>query len=287
VLTLVALYGCALLATSFFGPNSMVMEDAVTPDQHRLFGNVPSSMFTLFALMNGQYWQDIRAILDKLLWAKPVYVLFTILSSWALLSIMTGVVSDNMLKVRHQKEIKDEDEMAELRSRILEELTDIFNSADLDGNGKLERREYQELLASQFHMDKIQRLTEVGKTDLRRLFDWLENDAGHMEVGEFLQGIEWLNNPVTGRSLLKLEYSIKRLFYGVKRSVFELQSDVISAKDQREQEAAEKMWLLRHVKQNYEAQAAEKCAEAAASRKEANKLLDECRKLCREHGGAA
>ena len=32
---------------------------------------------------------------------------FTILSSWALLSVMTGVVSDSMLQVRYDQEAKD------------------------------------------------------------------------------------------------------------------------------------------------------------------------------------
>ena len=40
--------------------------------------------------------------LDTVPGLKPVFVVFIIYSSWALLSVMTGVVSENMIAIREQ-----------------------------------------------------------------------------------------------------------------------------------------------------------------------------------------
>eukprot|EP00913_Durusdinium_trenchii_P005560 g5180.t1 len=94
VLTLLALYACALVMTNLIG------DPDLDPKVRVLFSTVLDSLFTLFGLMNSQYWEEVDPLFRTFPFLKPVWVLFTVLSSWALLSIMTGVVSDNMLEER-------------------------------------------------------------------------------------------------------------------------------------------------------------------------------------------
>merc|ERR1719401_2835470 len=150
----------------------------IDPQTRSLFGTVPDSLFTLFGLMNKQYWQDIAPIFDKLPWAKPMWVIFTILSSWALLSVMTGVVSDNMLEVRQAQEQKDSDAFEEFRERLLRVLTEVFTAADKDGSKSLEKEEYTEILTSPFHVARLQKLANVPIQDMISMFDWLDVEGG-------------------------------------------------------------------------------------------------------------
>merc|ERR1712139_344077 len=108
-------------------------------------------MFTLFGVMNGQNWQDIEPLLDRLPWTKPIFVIFTIYSSWALLSVMTGVVSDNMLDVRLSQEQKDEEAQDEKTEKLRRALQEVFAAADKDGSGSLARDEYLDILHLPFH----------------------------------------------------------------------------------------------------------------------------------------
>merc|ERR1719487_2875631 len=83
-----------------------------------LFQSVCDSMLTLFGVMNGQDWNQIEPLLEKEPWTKPIFVIFTIYSSWALLSVMTGVVSQYMLDVRVSQEQKDEEAQEEKREKL-------------------------------------------------------------------------------------------------------------------------------------------------------------------------
>merc|ERR1719161_1022091 len=106
VLTLVALYAFAILTTRVVGHASAT--SGIPAETRSLFGTVPDSMFTLLSVMNSQGWKRVAPLLSSVPWTKPIFVIFTIYSSWALLSVMTGVVSDNMLMVREEQMKSDE-----------------------------------------------------------------------------------------------------------------------------------------------------------------------------------
>merc|ERR1712007_412144 len=62
VLTMVALYACALLMTNLIGRAMLGGADDIDPRTRSLFADVPDSLFTLFGMMNGQYWRSIKPI---------------------------------------------------------------------------------------------------------------------------------------------------------------------------------------------------------------------------------
>lgn len=220
VLTMVALYASALLTTNLIGDAMIPDAEEIDPETRALFGTVPDSLFTLFGLMNRQYWQDVSPIFDKLPWAKPVWVVFTILSSWALLSVMTGVVSDNMLEVRQAQEQKDSEAFEEFRERLLRVLTEVFTAADKDGSRSLEKEEYTEILSSPFHVRRLQRVANVPIQDMINMFDWIDVDSsGSISFEDFVHGFDWLNEAVTGKSLLKLESTVRHRCCFLERSV--------------------------------------------------------------------
>merc|ERR1740129_2444328 len=192
----------------------------IDPETRRLFGTVADSFFTLFGLMNKQYWNEVSPMFEVLPWAKPIWVLFTILSSWALLSVMTGVVSDNMLEVRQAQEQKDSDAFEEFREKLLRVLTEVFTAADKDGNGLLERDEYTDILTSPFHVRRLQRLANVPIQDMISMFDWIDVDqGGSISFEDFVNGFDWLNEAVIGKALLKLESAVRQRCSALEKQV--------------------------------------------------------------------
>merc|ERR1719456_1456181 len=77
---------------------------------------------------------------------KPLFVLFYVYSGWALLAVMTGVVSENMIAIRD--ELAREDQMKEESRRLLaaDVLIELFATADGDGSGEVSKAEFEELL---------------------------------------------------------------------------------------------------------------------------------------------
>jgi len=211
VLMFVSLYAFAILATRMVGHALVIgSTDRIPPNTQRLFASISDSMFTLFSAMNGNDWLDIEPLLTEVPCTKPVFVIFTICSSWALLSVMTGVVSDHMMSVREKQAQKDEEALEERRLWLQHYLRGIFAAADKDGNGSLARNEYLELFKSPFHVRKLQQVACVPCQDLMVMFDWLDVDGnGEIEFKEFLHGFDWLNEPVTVKSLLKLGHSVR------------------------------------------------------------------------------
>merc|ERR1719163_1141904 len=65
------------------------------------FETVSNSMFTLFRVMTGAPSEEEAAAIDYLMVAIPsfrfAFVFFMVTSSWTLLSILTAVVSENMI----------------------------------------------------------------------------------------------------------------------------------------------------------------------------------------------
>ncbi|CAJ1348982.1 unnamed protein product [Effrenium voratum] len=208
VLTLLALYACALVMTNLIGNAMLSGAEELDPHVRGLFSNVLDSLFTLFGLMNSQYWEEVDPLFRTFPFLKPVWVLFTVLSSWALLSIMTGVVSDNMLEVRQLQERKDEEKAERVRLKVTQALSEVFFAASKDG--VMEKQDYVEIMSSPYYLRKLQSVANMPIPDLLRMFDWLDvNQQGSILQEDFMAGFDWLNEAVTGKSLLKLQTSAR------------------------------------------------------------------------------
>jgi len=126
-----------------------------------------------------------------------------------MMSIMTGVVSDNMLKVRESMERENEDAEQERRVAIARELEGVFSCADIDGDGTMSQVEFEQILKNKKEMKRLHSLTSVRTLDLIELFAWLDYDKnGEVTLDEFVNGFRWIHEPVTGKSLVKLEQHV-------------------------------------------------------------------------------
>merc|ERR1712118_534444 len=102
-----------------------------------LFPSVPESMFVFFLVMNGDQ-SIVEPLLNYMPSLKVFFVFFTVASSWAILSILTAVVSENMISVSERSVAERESQRKRMddESRI-KKLTEIFDEVDNNGSGDL------------------------------------------------------------------------------------------------------------------------------------------------------
>jgi len=211
LLTLVALYASAIITTRIVRETAEMEE---VPDSARLlFRSVPDSMFTLFVLMNGEEWPDVMPLLDACPSLKFMFVIFIIISTWALLSVMTGVVSDNMIYAREAQTQKDETLQGERRAKVQKALKDVFTASHGDDK-RLTNKDWQELLKVPFYAKKITDVVPaVPKKDLSDMFAWLQaEDDGTVAFEEVLRGVQTLAEPPSGKSILQVDSEVKQRF---------------------------------------------------------------------------
>merc|ERR1740130_1355294 len=105
----------------------------------------------LFKLMSGAQTDADADQLDLMMGRMPaikfVFVWFTVTSSWTLLSILTAVVSDNMIATTERQE----EEMAlaafeEDRAELKRDLEELFGVIDKAGTGSLSCQEISDFL---------------------------------------------------------------------------------------------------------------------------------------------
>lgn len=221
VLTVFILYSLAIVTTRMIGWGELVGDpNSIPEDTREMFATLGDSMFALFALMNGHQWHRIIPILDMLPWTKLLFVTFTICGSWALLSVMTGVVSDHILSQREKHLLEDKEERDERRERLHISLSMIFAAADKDGSGRLTRDEFVEILNSPYQAQRLLMATNAPLKEIAMIFDWLDVEGlGTVSFAEFCEGLDCMKEKVTGRRLLNIDC-------GVKRQIFMLQQIV-------------------------------------------------------------
>lgn len=215
VLTFLVLYIFALLAVKLIG-EGLAFADPPPEDVSKPFQGLFNSFFVLFQIMNGD-----QSILDPLFVNAPatkfIFVAFMIITNWSILSILTAVVSENMITVTEQNEReRAEIERQEREARKTKQLHEIFDSLDKDRSGDLDLHEFERILRDDKSTarDELFEASGIGAQDLLDIFTYLSrepNQDGHPTVQKwyFLENLRQESVPPTERSIMRLEKKIR------------------------------------------------------------------------------
>lgn len=204
------LYSTAILCTRLIGQGA-ILPDSVAGNKdvqaiREMFSTVDESMFTLFGMMSSWSLMKFVPLFEELPALRPVFVVFYVYSAWALLAVMTGVVSENMIAIRDQMAKEDERREELRRTMITELLLELFRDADKDFSGTVSRSEFDAMLADPVIVRRLVRNSRLKAQDLRDLFEWLDYDAsGTITIDEFMTGFKWVNEPLRAKSLVRLQ----------------------------------------------------------------------------------
>mmetsp|Transcript_90199 Transcript_90199/g.291594 ORF Transcript_90199/g.291594 Transcript_90199/m.291594 type:complete len:584 (+) Transcript_90199:239-1990(+) len=182
----------------------------VPPEEIRsLFNSVLSSMFVLFESMSCWSLMRFTPLFDRMPLMKLGGVLFYIFTAWALLAVMTGVVSEKMIAAGEKRNIETESRHQEQQFMATQALLELFEKADADGSGSISKEEFNNMLMWTDVTKSLMDSSAVNAQDLHELFDWLDHDKdGVVTVTEFQSGFAWLTDDITPKSFLKLQEEV-------------------------------------------------------------------------------
>eukprot|EP00927_Polykrikos_kofoidii_P059301 TRINITY_DN54491_c0_g1_i1.p1 TRINITY_DN54491_c0_g1~~TRINITY_DN54491_c0_g1_i1.p1 ORF type:complete len:497 (-),score=79.83 TRINITY_DN54491_c0_g1_i1:65-1555(-) len=220
--------------TSVFEPcwNGACRRDLNVEEVMFYFGNVPRSMYTLFTVMTLTNWPIIIDSADTQY--PPIMILvvfFIVMTTYTLISLLTAVITDNVISAVRNDEEQQMAAMDGERTSFLVSLKAMFNDMDDDGNGILSRDEFLAALADE-SLDLVGTCASlgIGCTDdqmdlsdktLMKLFDMIAlidsgNDGSQdCSIDEFIGGFSRLCGSASAQDILTLQYEVKRLHYKV------------------------------------------------------------------------
>jgi len=172
LLTLLTLYAGAITWTSLVGKKMLPdpPSEELRHDAEEYFGTVPDSLFSLFKLMNGD--TDVVACVTHGVYGQLLFAAFMILSNWAVLAILTSVVSDNMISSSAKAAEEERRDRVE-RDRDVRRtcLNSIFRQLDKAGNNVIDEVEWQGLKEDQVLFQDLQNATGLNSKGLQEVFD--------------------------------------------------------------------------------------------------------------------
>jgi len=172
LLTVLMLYGGAIFWTSLVGKGLIYQGDEAPEEANEHFGSVPRSLFSLFRLMNGD--TDVVQSVCTTISGKLLFVAFMVLANWAILAILTSVVSDNMIaassKVLEEEECKDR---ARSHALKVSRLRALFKEIDTDRSGAISHQEWNDMLQDKGLLHELCDAAALDRRDLQELFNCL------------------------------------------------------------------------------------------------------------------
>lgn len=208
VFMMMTLYATAMLCTLFIGGGEIFAPDIpyeARKHYQEMFRSVKTSLFALFGTMSSWSLNVLEPLFIVVPGFRLFFVIFYIYSAWALLAVMTGVVSENMIAIREQMLKEDAKKEETKKEYIMHFLGELFRKADSDNSGQISRDEFDMMLRSPELVKKLMKYSKMKPEDLEELFTWIDHDgSGTINLVEFLDGFKWINEQLRAKSLVKV-----------------------------------------------------------------------------------
>jgi len=178
VLTILTLYACAVVFTNLVG-KGLVTEGHVNDDALEYFGSVPKSLFSLFKLMNGDLSvvKPIAAYIE----GQLLFAGFMVITNWAVLAILTSVVSDNMIRTSQKANEEDDRKVHdEQHAHRVRRLRMLFGEIDQDGDCCISTSEWKAILKDPGMRHELLQATGLTIDDVNTYFECLSEDSEQM-----------------------------------------------------------------------------------------------------------
>jgi len=176
VLTLLTLYGAAIVFTNLIGKGMIYPGGVAPPAAIEVFGTMSQSLFSLFELMNGD--TGVIEPIETQLIGKILFAAFMIVANWAILAILTAVVSENMISTSNRLVAEEKQSREAANTKKQEDsLAELFMAKDPNKNGYISRTEWQEMIDDAATRLELTDGTNLSNNDMLDLFDCLAVDG--------------------------------------------------------------------------------------------------------------
>lgn len=203
------------------------------PDIQHWFGGIIRSCFTLFSLVTLEGWIDVSyGVWEYSPLMVVVIILFITLTTYAIINCVTAVIVQNVVDRAiccQEDDLKDKEKMLEHDTLELVKLfahatvdsdasstsigddAENFGAASSTGSNSIITKEDFMKAASRKETKRIIRLMDIDIGDLSTLFDQIDlNQAGYLNLNEFVQGILQMRGPARARRLFEFHLDFTR-----------------------------------------------------------------------------
>jgi len=178
-----------------------------------IFPDVLTSLFSLFQVSTMDNWHDIAAPLieHQGIW-RIFFGLFIAFTSWTMISLLTAVISDQILVMTRTLEERETRTQEKKRLDFVAFLHRCFMYADADGNGFLDKDEFEMLINEDIVTKKMDELgISIPHEELAHTFDMLDVDEnGELTIQEFTMGLSQLQQSISIKHVLSINYALQR-----------------------------------------------------------------------------
>jgi len=211
ILTFVVLYIFAIIFTTLVG-QGMVFDKGAPPEAQETFGSVEQSLYMLFKLMNDD--QSVVMFTNSV-WVRLLFMLSMVVLNWVMLATLTSVVTDHMNSATSRADKEEEEKNNEIeRQYKANRLMDLFEKMDMDGNGLVERKEFEAMLMKHYERNELMESTGLKGSDLAELFEYLSHDtAEHTKVinyEDFIEKLTAQGKTATEKAIYRLESQMRQ-----------------------------------------------------------------------------
>jgi len=173
---------------------------------------VPKAAFSLFQMMTLSNWssQLVRPIFEQYPWIFVLVVPFLCIATVGLLNIIVGVVVESTLNSAANNAEKEGKEHVKMQAKVLDSLKMVFEEADTDGGGTLDRDELRRSMRKPHVRDRL-KVLDIPVKDLDQLFLVMdEEEVGEIDTERFFRGCSRLRGPALACDLHRMSVDFKR-----------------------------------------------------------------------------
>lgn len=174
------------------------------------WGSVPKSMFSLFQVMTLDHWSTsvVGPVFQRYRWVVLLVVPFIIVSTIGLLNLIVAVIVEGTLASSRNNEEKWHDERGKADMMVMNSLKGIFEEADTDHSGELDRNELRTLTQKGRVRDRL-KLLGIRAPELEMLYDVL-SDGHPVPIDKFFRGCSRLNGDAMACDMHRLSVDMGR-----------------------------------------------------------------------------
>eukprot|EP00746_Dinoflagellata_sp_MGD_P164523 gnl/MRDRNA2_/MRDRNA2_93190_c0_seq1.p1 gnl/MRDRNA2_/MRDRNA2_93190_c0~~gnl/MRDRNA2_/MRDRNA2_93190_c0_seq1.p1 ORF type:complete len:590 (-),score=132.71 gnl/MRDRNA2_/MRDRNA2_93190_c0_seq1:38-1807(-) len=200
IIVLLLIYVFGIIATELIGKHAAFENDAYA---HELFGDLLKSMFTLFQLMTLDTWADLIA--RPMMKTHPglglFFVFFVTVAVFVVMNLITAVIVENAFAIAKDDQEQAAKMMERTKVRELKSLSELFQEIDIDGSGKLTKKEFLTALGNPRVTHKLL-LLEMAQQDLIEAWELLDDGDGELDISEFAGGLRRMKGEAKAKDVL-------------------------------------------------------------------------------------
>jgi len=220
----------AILMTHIVGKGELLGVVVDEEDGREHFSNVPAALFTLFRVITQDDWNDIAGpIISACPPMRLFFVFFIAFASWTLISVLTGVASDEMIAATSNRKEEERQEQERRQKEFINFLRKCFYDFDSDGNEVLDKDEFAALMqgaSMQQHMQTVG--LDMTLDAMRQAWIMLDVDGhGQLTIDDFVEGLSYLQETLSVKHIISIDYSVKRTSVRLEKCLDKLLDELI------------------------------------------------------------